>query len=73
VNHIIRFSFVSTSQQQLSYGARLSALRPTRNLASDRVAQLYPQAPGSIFIAFCVSQGYGGGILTRLHTGQLRL
>jgi hypothetical protein len=35
---------------------------------SDRVAQLYPQAPGSLFVAFCDSQGYGGSILTRLHT-----
>jgi hypothetical protein len=34
---------------------------------SDRVAQLYPQAPGSLLIAFHVSQGYGGGILTRIH------
>jgi hypothetical protein len=32
---------------------------------SDRVAQLYPGAPGSFFIT-CYSQGYGGGILTRL-------
>jgi hypothetical protein len=35
----------------------------------DRVAQLYPQAPGSLFVAFYDSQGYGGGILIRLHTG----
>jgi hypothetical protein len=32
-------------------------------------AQLYPQAPGSLFIAFYNSQGYGGGILTSLHMG----
>jgi hypothetical protein len=52
-------------------------LRPTLNLddqvsvfmsPSDRVAQLYPQAPGSLFVAFYDSQGYGGAILTRLHT-----
>jgi hypothetical protein len=35
--------------------------------ASDRVVQLYPQAPASHFVA-CNSRGYGGGILTRLHT-----
>jgi hypothetical protein len=35
---------------------------------SDRVAQLYPQAPGSLFVAFYDWQGYGGGILTRLNT-----
>jgi hypothetical protein len=34
----------------------------------DRVAQLYPQAPDSHFVAFYDSQGYDGGILTRLHT-----
>jgi hypothetical protein len=61
------------------YRARSSALPPTPNLEdqvpvfispSDRVTQLYPQAPGSLFVAFCKSQGYGGGILTRLHTGK---
>jgi hypothetical protein len=35
----------------------------------DRVAQLYPQAPGSIFVAFYDSMGYGGVILTSLHAG----
>jgi hypothetical protein len=33
------------------------------------VAQLYPRALGSLFVASYDSQGYGGGILTRLHTG----
>jgi hypothetical protein len=37
---------------------------------NDRVAQLYPQAPGSLFVAFYDLQGYGGGILTCLHTVQ---
>jgi hypothetical protein len=37
---------------------------------TDRVAQLYPQAPGFLFITFYDSQGYGGGIRTRLHTGE---
>jgi hypothetical protein len=55
-------------------------LRPTPNLEdqvtvlmppSDRVAQLYPQAPGSLPVAFYDSQGYSGGILTRLHTGTV--
>jgi hypothetical protein len=36
----------------------------------NRVAQLYPQAPGSLFVAFYDSQGYGGGILTRLYAGK---
>jgi hypothetical protein len=32
------------------------------------VPQLYPQAPGSLFVAFCDSQGQGRVILTRLNT-----
>jgi hypothetical protein len=35
-----------------------------------RVARLYPQALGSLLVAFYHSQGYGGGILTRLHAGS---
>jgi hypothetical protein len=35
----------------------------------NRVAQLYTRALGSLFVASYDSQGYGGGILTRLHTG----
>jgi hypothetical protein len=35
----------------------------------NRVAQLYPPAPGSLFVASYDSQGYGEGIRTRLHTG----
>jgi hypothetical protein len=31
---------------------------------SDMVAQLYPQAPDFLFVVFCDSQGYCGGILT---------
>jgi hypothetical protein len=34
----------------------------------NRVAQLYPQALGSLFIASYNSQGYSGGIQTRIHT-----
>jgi hypothetical protein len=53
----------------------MSALLSTPNLEdqvyvfmspSDRVALLYPQAPGSIFAAFCDSQDYGRGIQTHL-------
>jgi hypothetical protein len=33
------------------------------------VARLYPRALGSIFVASYDSQGYGGGIRPRLHTG----
>jgi hypothetical protein len=34
----------------------------------NRVVQVYPQALGSLFVASCDSQGYGGGIRPRLHT-----
>jgi hypothetical protein len=52
-------------------------LRPTPNLEDhvyvcmsprDSVAKLYPQATGSLFVVFYDSQGYGGGIVSRLHT-----
>jgi hypothetical protein len=34
------------------------------------VAQIYPRALGSLSVASYVSQGYGGGILSHLHTGK---
>jgi hypothetical protein len=34
---------------------------------SECAAQLYPQTPGSPFVAFYDYQGYGGGILTHLY------
>jgi hypothetical protein len=60
------------------YRAMSSALGRTPNLEgqvsvfmspNDRVAQLYPQTPGFLFVTFLESHGYGGGILTRLHKG----
>jgi hypothetical protein len=56
----------------------LSQIRESPNLESqvpgfisprNRVAQLYIQALGSIFVASYHSQGYDGGIRTRLHAG----
>jgi hypothetical protein len=56
----------------------LSQIRDSPNLEGqipvfisprNRVAQLYPQAPGSIFVASYESQGYGGGIRPRFYTG----
>jgi hypothetical protein len=35
----------------------------------NRVARLYPQSLGFLFVASYDSQGYGGGIRTRLHAG----
>jgi hypothetical protein len=56
----------------------LSQIRDSPNLEGevpifiaprDRVARLYPQALGSLFVAPYDSQGYGGGIRQRLHEG----
>jgi hypothetical protein len=73
------FHFFAFRNNNSFYRARSSSvLRPTPDLEdqvpvfmcpSDTVAQLHPQAPGSLFVAFYDSQGCGGGILTRLHTG----
>jgi hypothetical protein len=41
--------------------------------SSDRVAQLYLQAPGSLFLSFYDLQGYGGNALTSLHNGKFIL
>jgi hypothetical protein len=40
---------------------------------SDTMTQIYPQAFGSRSVAFCVSQGYGGGILTGFHKGSSKI
>jgi hypothetical protein len=61
------------------YRARSPALLPTPDLeyqvsifmfASDRVAELYPEASASLFVTFYDLQGYNGGILTCLHMGH---
>jgi hypothetical protein len=57
----------------------LSVLRPISNpedqvpvlmSPTDRVAQLYPKASGSLFVAFYDTQGDGRGILNTFHTGN---
>jgi hypothetical protein len=42
-------------------------------ISRNRVAQLYPRALGSLFVASYDSQGYGGGILTYHHTGTTQI
>jgi hypothetical protein len=42
---------------------------PHIHIPQNRMAQLYPQTLGSLFITFYESQGYGGGIQTHLHAG----
>jgi hypothetical protein len=74
------FHFFGFRNANLFYRARPSDLRPTLNQEdqvpvfmspSNRVAQLYLKAPGSLFVAFYDSQSYGGCILTRLHLETL--
>jgi hypothetical protein len=59
------------------YHILVSQIRDSANLEGqvfvfmshrNKVTQLYPQALGSPFVASSDSQGYGGGIRTRLHT-----
>jgi hypothetical protein len=77
---------IAAGPRQRSHSSRvtrdhilLSQIRDSPNLEvqvrvfispRNRVAQLYPQALGSPFVASYVSQGYGGGIRTRLHAGS---
>jgi hypothetical protein len=49
----------------LTWWARSPYLCPPRN----KVAQLYPRALGSLFVASYDSEDYGGVIATRLHMG----
>jgi hypothetical protein len=57
----------------------LSQIRDSPNLEGqvpifisprNRVAQLYPQVLGTLYVASYYSQGCGGGIRTRLHRGK---
>jgi hypothetical protein len=49
-----------------TWRARSPYLGPSRN----RVAQLYSQVLDSLFVASYYSQGYGEGILIRLHSAK---
>jgi hypothetical protein len=57
----------SFSSPSLAGFSQVSGFISPRN----RVAQLYPQTLGSLFIASYDSQGYGGGIRLRLHAGLI--
>jgi hypothetical protein len=69
---------VAVGPRQRSHSILLSQIQDISNLEGqvpvfisprNRVAQLHPQALGSIFVASLDSKGYGGGNLPRLHTG----
>jgi hypothetical protein len=75
----LSFTFILRSESRRNHDHNLlSQIGDTPNLkgqapvfisARDRGAQLYPQTLGSLSVAFYDSQGYNGGIRTRLHTG----
>jgi hypothetical protein len=52
---------------------KLESQTPLFISPGNRVAQLYPRALGSLYVASYDSQGYGGSILTRVHTDQMYL
>jgi hypothetical protein len=64
VTTVISLQFKVTS---IAVNTQHGLLGPVFISPSDRVAQLYPQVPGSLFDTFYISQGYGEGILTHLH------
>jgi hypothetical protein len=53
---------------QIRYSPNLEGQVPVFISPRNRVDKLYPQALGSLFVASYDSQGYGGGLLPRLHT-----
>jgi hypothetical protein len=55
------------------YSSSLEGQVPVFISPRNKVAQLYPHAMGSLFVASDDSQGYGGGIRTRLHTAHRSL
>jgi hypothetical protein len=69
------FSLLWISQQYsfCTQQGRQPCVQPPmlRTSPGDRVAQLYPQALRFLSVAFYDSQGYDGGILSRLHTGAV--
>jgi hypothetical protein len=54
---------------QIGHFPNLESHVPVFISPRDRVAQLYPQVQGSLFVASYDSQDYGGGIRPRLHMG----
>jgi hypothetical protein len=59
------------THDHISLSPNLEGQAPVFISPRNRVAQLYPQAMGSLFVASYDSQGYGGGLRTSLHTGGM--
>jgi hypothetical protein len=58
-------------QSQIRDSPNLEGQVPVFMSPRNRVSQLYPKALCSLFVASYYSQGYGGGIRPRLHTGDI--
>jgi hypothetical protein len=63
-------TFLKSKIVSLASKHNLEAQNPVFIPPSDRMAQSYPQATGSLFVVSYYSQDYGGGILTHPHTGN---
>jgi hypothetical protein len=72
---ILRFEFRGTYDHillsQIRDSLSMEGQVPVFISPRNRVAQLYSEALGSLFVTSYDSLGYGGGIRSRLHTGQL--
>jgi hypothetical protein len=71
---IHRFEYRGAHDHILLSQIRDPPIRRTRSriyTSRNRVVELYPQALGSLLVASYDSQGYGGGIPPRLHTGLI--
>jgi hypothetical protein len=75
---VLASAVILRSKSRGTHDILLSQIRDSPNLEGqvplvmshcDRMAKLYPQAMGSLFVASYNSQGYGGGIRTHLHIG----
>jgi hypothetical protein len=58
---------------QIFYSTDLEAQVPVFISSRNRVAQSYPQALGSLFVAYYDSQGYGGGIRPTFTRGWVNI
>jgi hypothetical protein len=62
-------SWVLIPPSQIRYCPNLVGQDPVFLSPRNRVTPLYPQVLGPTFVASYDSQGYGGGIRNRHHTG----
>jgi hypothetical protein len=59
--------FLKNKIISLAFNPQPGGPGPCIYVADEQGGQLYPQAPGSLFVVFYASQGCGGSIITHLH------